>query len=350
MPGGCARVEHRRMGLLLPEVHGGATKKARQNAHLPPTTCSMAQKALQIRENCISLGRKNSSHNRSGRVPGRWATHGALADMGETAEFEKLNTLEARLAAALDRIAAGLGAAVAMAPLQDPGITSGEMEEAMIRAQTAEARLAELEAQLSAPQASDGELSALAAERDGARAQLDAQDAAHQAYRDETTRALAARDAELAQLQAALAQAQVQAQVQDEAHAAAQAEAQAAAQAIAEAQAAAQAAEQALAQAAAQATAEAEAAALGDTTPPPQDDAAVMAMRDEIKDLQQINARLIKNINRLRSEAASDPAVLNKTLVVELDALRALRASEAAELERILADLDGTEMMEGADA
>lgn len=314
----------------------------------------MAQKALQIWENCISLGRKNSSHNRSGRVPGRWATHGALADMGETAEFEKLNTLEARLAAALDRIAAGLGAAVAMAPLQDPGITSGEMEEAMIRAQTAEARLAELEAQLSAPQASDGELSALAAERDGARAQLDAQDAAHQAYRDETTRALAARDAELAQLQAALAQAQVQAQVQDEAHAAAQAEAQAAAQAaaqaIAEAQAAAQAAEQALAQAAVQATAEAEAAALGDTTPPPQDDAAVMAMRDEIKDLQQINARLIKNINRLRSEAASDPAVLNKTLVVELDALRALRASEAAELERILADLDGTEMMEGADA
>jgi DNA repair exonuclease SbcCD ATPase subunit len=233
--------------------------------------------------------------------------HGALADMGETAEFEKLNTLEARLAAALDRIATGLGEAVATAPLQDPAMTSGAMEEAVIRAQIAEARLAELEARLSAAQAPAEDLNALAAERDSTRAQLEAQDAAHQAYRDEAARILAARDAELAQLQTALAQAQAAAEVQVPPQ---------------------------------------------DSTdaPPIQEDAAVMAMRAEIKDLQQINARLIKNINRLRSEAASDPAILNKALVVELDALRALRASEAAELTRILADLDATEREEGADA
>jgi len=240
--------------------------------------------------------------------------------MGETAEFEKLNTLEARLAAALDRIASGLGETVAGVALQDPGISLAAMEEAVIRAQTAEARLAELEARLSAAQAPAMDPSALSAEQDSARAQLAAQDAAHQAYRDETTRALAARDADLARLEAALAQAQADAQ------------------ALAAAQA--QELEQALAQAQAQTDA-----------PPVEDEGGqVMAMRAEIQDLQQINARLVKNLNRLRGDAAADPGVLNKTLVVELDALRALRASEAAELERILADLDATDMGEGADA
>ncbi len=56
--------------------------------------------------------------------------------------------------------------------------------------------------------------------------------------------------------------------------------------------------------------------------------------------MRTINERLTKNVNRLRGENASDPTVLNKALVVELDALKAARASEAAELERILADLD----------
>ena len=59
---------------------------------------------------------------------------------------------------------------------------------------------------------------------------------------------------------------------------------------------------------------------------------------------------MIKNLNRMRGENATDPAVLNKTLVVELDALRAQRASEAAELERILADLDQAETAGGAHA
>ena len=43
--------------------------------------------------------------------------------MGETAEFEKLNTLEARLAAALDRIATGLGEAMVPAVMEDPGLS-----------------------------------------------------------------------------------------------------------------------------------------------------------------------------------------------------------------------------------
>jgi len=45
---------------------------------------------------------------------------GAQATMGDNAEFEKLSTLEARLAAALDRIAVGLGEVQPYLPPEDP--------------------------------------------------------------------------------------------------------------------------------------------------------------------------------------------------------------------------------------
>jgi DNA repair exonuclease SbcCD ATPase subunit len=248
--------------------------------------------------------------------------------MGETAEFEKLNTLEARLAAALDRIAAGLGSAMPAVALEDPGLSSASLEDAMIRAETAEARVAALEAQMTGL--------------------LDAAKAAAQA--------LTARDAEIAQLQASLAAQTPAAAAVDDDDAKAQAAAEAAAQLAAqtariadlETRLARLRSERDAALAAqeeARDIAEELQAAAGHHP----DDRA-MALRAEIKELQVINDRLIKNINRLRGENASDPSVLNKTLVVELDALRAQRASEAAELERILADLDQAATGDGAHA
>lgn len=242
--------------------------------------------------------------------------------MGETAEFEKLNTLEARLAAALDRIAAGLGSTMPAMALEDPGVSSAALEDAVIRAETAEARVAALEAQMTGL--------------------VEAAKAAAQA--------LTARDAEIAQLQDSLASQTPIAAVDDDATAETAAELAAQTARIADLEArltrlrgerdAAIAAQEE-----ARDIAEELQAAAGHHP----DDRA-MALRAEIKELQVINDRLIKNINRLRGENATDPSVLNKTLVVELDALRAQRASEAAELERILADLDSAATRGGAHA
>lgn len=369
-----------------------------------------------------------------GPVPVRTTTHGATADMGETAEFEKLNMLEARLATALDRIASGLAKAQSAAALDDPGVTSAAFEDAMIRAQTAEARIVELEAQLAEAARSGGAdaLESLTRERDAARADLRALEAARQSEREAATSTLATLEGELARLQSALTLAQSQprpdpalaqehaalqdriaelearlAEVEAEAppaellesltedrdraladlralEAARQSEREAATGTLAKLegevarlQAALSAAqdearpdpslleardalqqqvamlETQLAQAVADrddATRAAEAALAQADAAPAQDEATLAALRAEITELQAINGRLVKNINRLRGENATDPGVLNKTLLVELDALRALRASEAAELARILAEMDKAAEGEGADA
>ena len=212
--------------------------------------------------------------------------------MGDNAEFEKLSTLEARLAAALDRIAGGIGALRPDPPVEDPGVTSAAFEDAQIRAEAAEARAAALETRLAEleaaqPAAATTEqtveierLTALVSDLEGRVARLRAERAEAIAERDE------ARD-------------------------------------IAE-----------------------ELQAAGGMGP----DDRNMALRAEVQELRTINERLTKNLNRLRGENASDPNVLNKALVVELDALKAARASEAAELERILADLDRAGTGEGAHA
>ncbi|WP_439138888.1 hypothetical protein [Roseicyclus sp.] len=245
--------------------------------------------------------------------------------MGETAEFEKLNTLEARLAAALDRIASGVGEALAQAPLEDPAQSSASFEDALIRAETAEARIAQLEAQISGlidPAQADAAAKAAAAtiaarEAEIARLQdsLAAQAAPPPAADNGMAEELTAKTARITDLEARLARLRTE----RDAAIAAQEEARDIAEELQ--------------------------AAAGHH---PEERA--MTLRAEIKELQVINDRLIKNINRLRGENATDPSVLNKTLVVELDALRAMRASEAAELERILADLDQAETAGGAHA
>lgn len=252
--------------------------------------------------------------------------------MGDNAEFEKLSTLEARLAAALDRIAIGLGEAQARPIAEDPGITSGAFEDAQIRAEAAEARVAELEATIAAQTATAPD-----AGDDLAQYEAELAAAAH---------ALEARDATIAALQADLAAArdaaqqaaqtptptpapdpqpdpalgEMSARIADLEGRVARLRAERA-EAIAERDEARDIAE--------------ELQAGGGMDP---DDRA-MALRAELQELRTINERLTKNVNRLRSQRGDDPRVLNKALVVELDAIKAARASEAAELDRILADL-----------
>lgn len=243
--------------------------------------------------------------------------------MGDNAEFEKLSTLEARLAAALDRIAVGLGEAQVIVPAEDPGFTSGALEDALIRAEAAEARVAEFEA-YAAAQSDQRD----AEEPDARVTELEAQV-------DHLSSLLAERDMQIEALNADLAVVAAQAadparddkidrlsaQVDDLEGRVARLRAERA-EAIAERDEARDIAE--------------ELQAAGGMDP---DDRA-MALRAEVQELRTINERLTKNLARLRGDRASDPTVLNKALVVELDALKAARASEAAELERILADLD----------
>jgi predicted RNase H-like nuclease (RuvC/YqgF family) len=212
--------------------------------------------------------------------------------MGDNAEFEKLSMLEARLAAALDRIAGGIGQMRAAPPIEDPGITSSAFEDAVIRAEAAEARAAELEARLAA-------LDAAAAPRE---------ESADTAEIERLTAQVAELEGRVTRLRAERAEAIAE---RDEARD------------IAE-----------------------ELQAAGGMGP----DDRNMALRAEVQELRTINERLTKNLNRLRGENASDPSVLNKALVVELDALKAARASEAAELERILADMDRAGAGEGGHA
>jgi len=262
--------------------------------------------------------------------------------MGDNAEFEKLSTLEARLAAALDRIAAGLGEGQLPLPPEDPAYTSGAFEDAQIRAEVAEARVAELEAWISA-QGPQTEPATLEVERDVALARAEALEADNHDW----ARAVAQRDATIAALESDLAAARaaadpaetpdpdamdrLTAQVAELEGRLARMQADRA-EAITERDAARDSLE--------------EARVSGGMAA----DARVMALRSEVQELRSINERLTRNVERLRGGAATDPKVLNRALVVELDALKAARASEAAELDRILADLDRGDAGEGGHA
>lgn len=238
--------------------------------------------------------------------------------MGDNAEFEKLSVLEARLAAALERISTGVGALSVQTqmPLDDPGLTSAAMEEAQMRADSAEARVAELEAELAqavpvveGPDPAD--VAALLEERDalagqvetlaGRVAELEAEAAASAPADDDTVEILRVRVTDLeSRVQRLRAEKSELIDERDDARD------------IAE-----------------------ELQVSSGMTP----DARIMGLRGELHEMRVINERLMKNINRLRGENATDPGVLNKALTVELAAMTAARASEAAELDRILSDL-----------
>jgi chromosome segregation ATPase len=270
--------------------------------------------------------------------------------MSDNAEFEKLSTLEARLAAALDRIAVGLGEGQAAAPTEDPGITSAAFEDALIRAETAEARARDAEARLREVEAHVADLESHVAElaamvptgetpaAQSGMAELEAMAADLSRRLAESEARAAALEEELAAAAAAVADPRREEEIQRLTAQVSDLEARVTrlraerSEAIAERDEARDIAE--------------ELQAAGGMGP----DDRNMALRAEVQELRTINERLTKNLARLRGENATDPTVLNKALVVELDALKAARASEAAELERILADLDRAEAGEGAHA
>lgn len=260
-----------------------------------------------------------------------------MSDTGDTGDPETLTMLEARLAAALDKIAQGLAARQDTGDqIDDPEMTSAALEDAQARAEGAEARVSELEAriatledQLAETQASlteaetgadgDGDADALAEK-------LKSLEAARQADRDEYNRTLAARDTALATLKADLEAAKKSAAAQPagedletlrnrvkrlrQQRAAARAERDEALDLVEELQ--------------------------DDGADP---DARLAAMRAELAQLRTANADLLETIENLRTAAAPDIADMDQAMIDEIAALRAARAAEAAELERIMADL-----------
>jgi chromosome segregation ATPase len=132
--------------------------------------------------------------------------------MGDNAEFEKLSALEARLAAALDRLSVGLGEILeTRATLVDPDLTSAAVEDAQIRVDAAEAEIAELRLKVDAR---DAELAQAQAEAE----RLRADSGAVQSDVAAAQAALAAAQTEIETLRADLAAAQsAQSEVMSEA-------------------------------------------------------------------------------------------------------------------------------------
>ncbi|MEO0830802.1 MAG: hypothetical protein AAFY03_10135 [Pseudomonadota bacterium] len=288
--------------------------------------------------------------------------------MGDSAEFEKLTELEARLATALDRIAAGQAATSAAMPAMDGSAAEAAREEAEARATELSERVALLEAQLAETQdaLSDAtvDLTRARSELDAARsapeapgtdtaavAALEARLTEAEAERGLAQDALVARDAELAERMAELAEKD-----------AALAEAQAGGGASSDDKAGAE---------------------PGDADPDVEDMEKALAVmtrrveraraeRDEAREAcdraidiadelreatgQTPEERVLELRRQLRlmkvraEDLAAQLAIVNsgadtveveQNLVTELETLRQLRAADAAELDRIIADIEG---------
>jgi len=278
--------------------------------------------------------------------------------MGESAEFEKLTVLEARLATALDRIATGVAANLPAAA----ATTGGPLQEAEARAEVAEERLAEarsrvehLEARLGearnapAPAADATDIAALAEERDALARKAATLEAAHAADRDEWNRARAARQAEIDDLRA-----KVEAAADEGGAAPADAAGGDETAVLREGLDLARYRVKRLREQRRTARAERDEArdlieemkARSDLEP----DARVAALRSELARLRAAQDDLMETVDGLRAAKAPDAALMDESLIDEIGALKALRASEAAELERILAELEPALAQGGAHA
>ncbi len=296
--------------------------------------------------------------------------------MGESAEFEKLTMLEARLAAALDRIGAGIReTAPRLEAFDDPGVTSAALEDATLRAQSAEAerdelraRVDHLEAQLSETQASlaeaqqeaapdtsdasDGGLAAaevarLAEERDELSRQVQALEAAREADRDEFNRALNAREADVETLRLELAERDAAPSPEPEPAPAPSAEDEAVTEeleALREEVPLLRMRVKRMRQQRQMARAELDEVkdaldeAQGSSAAP--SDTRLLSMRGEMAQLRTANDGLMESLDALRAAAQPDITDWDVALTDQVAALQAARRSDAAELERILAELE----------
>lgn len=318
---------------------------------------------------------------RLGRNGGRGKIGGNSHDMGESAEIDKMTTLESRLAAALDRIAAGIAQRPAggqmLAPAPDVAVPDGDSD-ALMAAQSAraeaearardltdrvaalEARLAEAQDALGAAEAGGGDtseadnsadeaaLAALKAERDAAIAKATDLEEALADLRVDAEAEKAHRVREIADLRMALAAAQTAAQAAAK-DAAPSADAPVDADADArieklEADATvmrnriirlrAERADLRAQRDAAQDTADELAEAAG-----AEPEARVISMRGELRRLALLVDAQAVDLDQLKQ--GPDGSVLARVAERQLIAMKELRRSEAAELARILAEIEG---------
>ncbi|QBX99809.1 hypothetical protein E2K80_02920 [Rhodophyticola sp. CCM32] len=274
--------------------------------------------------------------------------------MSDTADMEKISALEGRLAAALDRIAAGMGS------LRSQG--RGEVEAATAALEAAEARAAELAARLSETEGADGAALAetqvaLAAEQ-AAQAdlteQLRALEASRQASQDELARVAAAHEDQLAELKGELEEARTA----NEELRGKMAELDAAAGSVTSDPADIETITRlegevvvlrrrakrlrTESQAAQQARDEAQ-DALDELRAREGDGGAETTLRGELRQLRLANAALRDASQEMRQIAARgdavDPDLLNAAMAAELVTLKAERAADAAEMQDILDEL-----------
>ena len=287
--------------------------------------------------------------------------------MSDSAEFEKLTMLEARLAAALDRIASGLATgATGQARIDDPGLTSAALEDAQARADTAEntaaqwaeragmleAELAEAQAALTAARAGDDapdtsevdglrtEADGLRTERDALEQRVDALEAARQADRDEANRTIAARDEEIASLKSRLSDAMAQASSGSEEDDEDRGDAALSSEDLHVLQMRIKRLKRQRAMA--RSERDRVLGKLDELDRGPEDiDARIVQLRHELADLRVSHADLTEQLAAMNDQTVEDKtlATIVEGLVTELQALQDIRAAEAGELDRILAEL-----------
>ncbi|MEX3015833.1 hypothetical protein [Gymnodinialimonas hymeniacidonis] len=322
-----------------------------------------------------------ANHTRTGATNDARGDEGAKAAMGDSAEFEKLTELEARLATALDRIAAGQAAmagGVAATPF-DTGAADAAREEAEARASELSERVNMLEAQLAETQDALSEttedLTRAKAERDEAMAMATtpaempedssdiearlaeaeaARDAAQAELADKETE-LTARAAELEEKDAALAEAQAALIATSEPTAEATPESppseddpdvedmekalavmtRRVERARAERDEARKACDRAVDMA------EELREAMGETP-----EERVLELRHQLRLMKTRAEDLAAQLAIVNSGA--DASEAEQGLVTELEALRQLRAADAAELDRIIADVEAGQAAAGA--
>lgn len=292
--------------------------------------------------------------------------------MGDLADFEHLSALERRLSQALDRIAAG----VAADPRSDAGSVAAqaEVEDAEARAAEAAERVSALEARLAETQDALSEaladVTSARAEAEAARteaetarvhaaqtpgtdaatlAALEQRLAAAEASRGMAQADLAARidelaekDAALAELQAALETAQTEAASEPEA----EPEDMEKALAVMGRRVERARVERDQARTACDAATDAldeikEATGVSV-------DERILALRRQLRLMRSRAEDLAAQVSLLQSGAGVDASVLDQGLLAEVETLRQLRDTDAAELDRIVADMQaGLDMAEG---
>ncbi len=291
--------------------------------------------------------------------------------------MEQIEELQARVLAAMDRIASGVGVLEASQQAAAAATPNAELEQALDEERTANAqleerlrllrgRLDELETQAEAAQGNAGDAETIAAleaevqllrnevgntaERDALRMEVDRLKGALEGAQNEAASAkehCEMMESEVARLKSELETALVAAAPSDEPvisevdFAALEAERNRLKDELATATEAASAAEAQVADAKAE-TAQAQAAAAQQPVPVA-DDETLIKLDQELTSLRTANDQLVESNTALRqanAEGVGDPALINAALQAEVNGLKAANATDRAEMAAVIARLE----------